>query len=175
MGNRGNTQPSCAQRGRRGPMHPRPDYERAEPALHQSQLRRRKRHRGVFRPCYRPAVQCCAAHPLGTPSAVVARPATQWTFAHEIGRVLDLIHVNNNDLLMTGNGTTNITNPPPELVASEVATMQATVLTVDVNNDDHILAKLQTQGNSGFMRCSQQMVPGVSNWPELRGRRSAAS
>ena len=122
-----------------------------------------------------PPFNGCAAHPLGTPSAVVARPATQWTFAHEISHVLDLIHVNNNDLLITGNGTTNITNPPPELVASEVATMQATVLTVDVNNDDHILAKLQTQGNSGFMRCSQQMVPGVSHWPELRGRRSAAS
>jgi hypothetical protein len=52
---------------------------------------------------------------------VVVRPATQWTFAHEIGHVLDLIHVNNNDLLMTGNGTANITDPPPDLVASEGA------------------------------------------------------
>ena len=46
---------------------------------------------------------------------------TQWTIAHEIGHVLDLIHVNNNDLLMTGNGTANITDPPPDLVASEGA------------------------------------------------------
>jgi hypothetical protein len=52
---------------------------------------------------------------------VVVRPATQWTFAHEIGHVLDLIHVNYNDLLMTGNGTANITDPPPDLVASEGA------------------------------------------------------
>jgi hypothetical protein len=35
--------------------------------------------------------------------------------------VLDLIHVNNNDLLMTSNGTANIPNPLPDLVASEGA------------------------------------------------------
>jgi hypothetical protein len=83
-----------------------------------------------------PPLNGCAAHPSGTPGAVVVRPATQWTFAHEIGHVLDLIHVNNNDLLMTGNGTANITNPPPDLVASEGATMQASVFTVDVNSNN---------------------------------------
>jgi hypothetical protein len=84
----------------------------------------------------RPAVQWLRGAPLGDAQCSGPRPATQWTFAHEIGHVLDLIHVNNNDLLMTGNGTANITNPPPDLVASEAATMQASVLTVDVNIDD---------------------------------------
>ena len=83
-----------------------------------------------------PPLNGCAAHPAGTPGAVVVRPATQWTFAHEIGHVLDLIHFNNNNLLMTGNGTANITNPPPDLGASEGATMQASVLTVDVNSNE---------------------------------------
>jgi hypothetical protein len=83
-----------------------------------------------------PPLNGCAAHPSGKPGAVVARPATQWTFAHEIGHVLNLIHVNNNNLLMTSNGTANITNPPADLVASEGATMQASVLTVDVNSKD---------------------------------------
>jgi len=79
-----------------------------------------------------PPFNGCAAHPPGSPSAVVARPATQWTFAHETGHVLDLIHVNNNDRLMTGNGTANITNPPPDLDAAEGTTMQASPLTVNV-------------------------------------------
>src|SRR5947209_7883839 len=34
--------------------------------------------------------------------------------------VLGLSHVNNNDQLMIRNGTSNITNPPPDLIASEV-------------------------------------------------------
>jgi hypothetical protein len=78
-----------------------------------------------------PPFNGCAAHPAGRPGAVVVRTATQWTFAHELGHVLGLNHVNNNDRLMTGNGTANITNPPPDLVASECATMQASPLTVD--------------------------------------------
>jgi hypothetical protein len=39
--------------------------------------------------------------------------------------VLGLRHVNDNDRLMTGNGTGNITNPPPDIVGTEVATMLA--------------------------------------------------
>jgi hypothetical protein len=74
----------------------------------------------------------CAAHPAGKPGSVVVKTATQWTFAHEQGHVLNLSHVNNNDRLMTGNGTANIANPPPDLVASECATMQASPLTVNV-------------------------------------------
>jgi hypothetical protein len=79
-----------------------------------------------------PPFNGCATHPPGRPGAVVAQPATQWTFAHEIGHVLDLFHVNDNNRLMTGNGTANITNPPPDVVASEGATMQASPLTVNV-------------------------------------------
>ena len=79
-----------------------------------------------------PPFNGCAAHPAGRPGAVVAQGASQWTFGHELGHVLGLSHVNNNDRLMTGNGTANITNPPPDLVASEVATMVASALTVNV-------------------------------------------
>jgi hypothetical protein len=46
--------------------------------------------------------------------------------------VLGLAHVNDNDRLMTGNGTANITNPPPDLVASERTTMEGSALTVDL-------------------------------------------
>jgi hypothetical protein len=76
-----------------------------------------------------PAYNGCAAHPAGQPGAVVASIATQWTLGHEIGHVLGLPHVNDNNRLMTGNGTSNITNPPPDLVATEVNTMRATPLT----------------------------------------------
>jgi hypothetical protein len=79
-----------------------------------------------------PPYNGCAAHPSGEPGAVVVKTATQWTFAHEVGHVLDLVHVNDNNRLMTGNGTANITNPPPDLVASEKTTMQASPLTIDV-------------------------------------------
>jgi len=79
-----------------------------------------------------PPFNGCAAHPAGRPGAVVAQGASQWTFAHELGHVLGIHHVNNNNRLMTGNGTANITNPPPDLVASEVATMIASALTVNV-------------------------------------------
>ncbi len=79
-----------------------------------------------------PPFNGCAAHPAGRPGAVVVQGATQWTFAHEVGHVLGLFHVNNNDRLMTGNGTGNITNPPPDLAANEVATMLASPLTIDL-------------------------------------------
>ena len=79
-----------------------------------------------------PPLNGCAAHPAGKPGAVVVKTATQWTFAHEIGHVVDLVHVNNNDRLMTGNGTANITSPPPDLVTSEGTTMQASPITDNV-------------------------------------------
>lgn len=79
-----------------------------------------------------PPFNGCAAFPAGKPGAAVVKTATQWTFAHEVGHVLGLFHVNNNDRLMTGNGTSNITNPPPDLVASEVTTMTNSALTVNV-------------------------------------------
>lgn len=78
-----------------------------------------------------PPYNGCAAHPSGKPGAVVASGATQWTMGHEVGHVLGLFHVNNNDRLMTGNGTANITNPPPDLVSSEITTMRNSSLTVN--------------------------------------------
>jgi hypothetical protein len=60
------------------------------------------------------ALNGCASHPDGRPGAVVARIATQWTLGHEIGHVLGLRHVSDTDRLMTGGGTANITNPPPD-------------------------------------------------------------
>jgi hypothetical protein len=66
-----------------------------------------------------PAYNGCAAHPNNVPACVVARGASQWTLGHEVGHVLSLRHVDNNDRLMTGNGTFNITNPPPDITANE--------------------------------------------------------
>jgi hypothetical protein len=77
-----------------------------------------------------PPFNGCAAFPAGRPGAVVVRGATRWTLAHEVGHVLGLNHVNNNDRLMTGNGTGNITNPPPDLVQAEATTMRGSALTV---------------------------------------------
>jgi hypothetical protein len=78
-----------------------------------------------------PAYNGCAAHPAGRPGAVVAQVATVWTMAHEVGHVLSLVHVNNNNRLMTGNGTSNITNPPPDLISTEVNAMRASTLTFE--------------------------------------------
>ena len=77
-----------------------------------------------------PPFNGCAAHPANQPSCCVVQGATQWT-AHEVGHVLGLSHVNNNDRLMTGNGTGNITNPPPDLASSEVTAMLNSNLTQD--------------------------------------------
>ncbi|MFN2589068.1 MAG: hypothetical protein ABR613_13260 [Actinomycetota bacterium] len=77
----------------------------------------------------------CAAHPAGRPGAVVTRFASRFTLGHEIGHVLGLPHCDTDDnclldRLMTGCGTSNITNPPPDLVAAEVGVMQGSSLTV---------------------------------------------
>jgi len=77
-----------------------------------------------------PPFNGCAAHPLGRPGCVVTRGASIWTLGHEVGHVLGLSHINNNDRLMTGNGTDRITNPPPDLIASEKNTMDSSNLTV---------------------------------------------
>ncbi len=76
-----------------------------------------------------PPFNGCAAHADGIPACVVASGASTWTLAHEVGHVLDLNHVNNNDRLMTGNGTANITNPPPDLASNEINTMDDSPLT----------------------------------------------
>lgn len=75
-----------------------------------------------------PAYNGCAAHPAGRPGAVVVRSASRWTLGHELGHVLGLSHVSLSDRLMTGLGTFGITNPPPDLIASEVTTMIASGL-----------------------------------------------
>jgi hypothetical protein len=77
-----------------------------------------------------PPFNGCASHPDGRPGAVVAAIASQWTVAHEVGHVLGLEHVGDNNRLMTGGGTANITNPPPDLIPSEVSTMQSSRLTI---------------------------------------------
>ena len=70
-----------------------------------------------------PPLNGCAAFPAGSPSAVVTSVASQWTLGHECGHVLGLPHVAPTDRLMMGGGTWNITNPPPDLIQSEVDTM----------------------------------------------------
>ncbi|MEC5182518.1 hypothetical protein RCH07_003896 [Arthrobacter sp. CG_A4] len=79
-----------------------------------------------------PPFNGCAAFPSGQPGAVIAQGATQWTLGHEVGHVLDLRHVNDNDRLMTGNGTGNITNPPPDLINTEVTSMINSTFTQDL-------------------------------------------
>ena len=78
-----------------------------------------------------PPFNGCASIRMGV-LARCMQTATQWTYAHEVGHVLGLFHVNNNDRLMTGNGTANITNPPPDLAASEKTTMTNSALTTTV-------------------------------------------
>ncbi|MGW3246544.1 hypothetical protein [Streptomyces sp. NPDC001070] len=78
-----------------------------------------------------PASFGCSAHPTGQPTVTVARVATRWTLAHEMGHVLGIDHVDNPpnaaqpDRLMTGRGTNTITNPPPDLDASEIKAVRS--------------------------------------------------
>ena len=76
-----------------------------------------------------PPYNGCAAFPPSRPGAAVASGASAWTLAHEVGHVLTLVHVNDNNRLMTGNGTDNITNPPPDLIATESNKMLASPYT----------------------------------------------
>ena len=91
-----------------------------------------------------PAYNGCAAHPADRPGAVVARVASRWTLAHECGHVLGLRHVDDPpppdpaappallDRLMTGRGTANITNPPPDVIAQENLGLRAARLTHNI-------------------------------------------
>jgi hypothetical protein len=65
----------------------------------------------------------CASFPAGRPMAVIASYCSVYTLAHEVGHVLGLSHVGDSNRLMTGGGTDNITNAPPDLVAAEIMTM----------------------------------------------------
>lgn len=86
----------------------------------------------------------CASFPAGSPGVVVASYASPWTLAHEIGHALGLAHVDDPappdaaapaaqlDSLMTGRGTANITNPPPDITGGERSTMLASTLMLDL-------------------------------------------
>ena len=90
-----------------------------------------------------PSFNGCAAFPTNRPSAVVASIASEWTLGHEVGHVLGLPHVTPTDRLMTGGGTNNITNPPSDLVASEVRT--------DAHGQDALSG---WSGVEGSLRCA---------------------
>lgn len=70
----------------------------------------------------------CATHPPDQPGAVIAaRQASEWTLAHEIGHVLGIDHpaVDDRNRLMNDHSTAGITNPPPDLVTEDIATIIA--------------------------------------------------
>ena len=84
----------------------------------------------------------CALHPTGQNGATIASIASPWTLAHEVGHVLSLQHVDDPpppdpaappllDRLMTGRGTWKITNPPPDLASTEIATIAGHGLATD--------------------------------------------
>lgn len=79
----------------------------------------------------------CCAHPSGRPGVTVSATPSQWSLAHEVGHVLGLPHADSpghrlRDRLMTGGSTNAITNPPPDLDATEAATMDGSPLTIDL-------------------------------------------
>jgi hypothetical protein len=81
-----------------------------------------------------PPLNGCAAFPAGLPAAVVTQGASRWTLGHEVGHVLGLPHCDSPgarlfDRLMTGGGTANITNPPPDLIVQEINQMKKSKLT----------------------------------------------
>ncbi len=91
-----------------------------------------------------PSYNGCASHPAGRPGAVIAQIASGWTLGHEVGHVLGLPHPDDppppapgappalTDRLMTGRGTWNITNPPPDVVAAEAIAMRHSRLTHNI-------------------------------------------
>jgi Putative peptidoglycan binding domain len=83
------------------------------------------------------ALNGCASHPAGQPGVAVSSTPSPWTLGHEVGHVLGLPHADTAgaclfDRLMTGCSTNRITNPPPDLDATEAATMDASPLTIDL-------------------------------------------
>lgn len=77
-----------------------------------------------------PPMEGCSTHPRGVPGVVVGQLGSLWSLAHELGHLLGLAHVSDDDRLMTENGAENITNAPPDLSQDEVAIMRASPLLV---------------------------------------------
>ncbi len=65
-------------------------------------------------------VRGCAAYPSNRPGFVMTDFETKFTFAHELGHVLGLSHVNDTTNLMNGPGGTGaITQDPPSLTSDQ--------------------------------------------------------
>jgi hypothetical protein len=77
-----------------------------------------------------PPASGCAAHPADLPGAVVARRASPWTLAHEVGHLLGLRHVSDRNRLMTPR-TSRIDDPPPVLTEEEGAIIRASPMVRD--------------------------------------------
>lgn len=65
------------------------------------------------------------------PAVLVRRRSTRWTLAHEVGHVLDLLHINNRQRLMHGRGTHRITRDPPILMPREINRLRDSPLVQD--------------------------------------------
>ena len=133
MGEHGEPEPPGAERSGCGGLRDGLDDGRAEHAVHQPEQRRRPTTSWSTSS----AARCRPS--MGARRTRRASPARRWCRRPRSGRsrtrwgtCWGLFHVNNNDRLMTGNGTANITNPPPDLVASEVTTMTNSALTTNV-------------------------------------------
>lgn len=77
----------------------------------------------------------CATHPEGVPACIVTKNASRWTLGHEVGHVLCLRHVDDSDNLMTGDGTDDITNAPPDLTTDQMNTMREADSAIDCGGD----------------------------------------
>ncbi|MGU3543372.1 hypothetical protein [Methylobacterium sp. A52T] len=86
-----------------------------------------------------PPLNGCATHPPGQPAIIFVRNSSKWTLGHEVGHVLGLGHVPSTDRLMTGGGTWNITNEPPDLTAQEGEVMRGSPYTIDVSVSAEII------------------------------------
>jgi len=71
----------------------------------------------------------CGLSPRDQPSVIVVVGADRWSLAHELGHLLQLVHISDNLRLMFGGGTSNISDPPPDLSSNEANTIRNNRLT----------------------------------------------